>query len=589
MHRRVRSREVERDVSHLNDDFASAGPLELFVLALLTSAFSYLYLAVPKLSAQIYGESATHVYRPTIPLLLLGAVFAAYPARRESSLPYILLGVSCTAWSLFLKYAQVYFGIDAAIIRSLLDTYGSTLYQLGYQGHIGTNVLNDRLKLWTPVIASSVIDAIFMMPLTLVMVSMLRQRSRKTQLPAFVTLAVLLIVGLVVCTMLNSLKTIGASDIFQLVPLIAVLALLSSRTYKAVLANVLCCVIISWVLQATRTFSCDKLPHILLCATEVGGFQVLASAESVTGRISVIENDKYRLLKADHSLLGGEWMTDGAGQSIFTAFYMQSLAVHAFSPARSSLNVLQIGLGIGTATKSMLKSPLFEPPSSTLIIDVVELDPKVVEYAYRFFELPATISEPRLKVHVMDVQQFLVGTQNGTYDLISHDVFSGGSLAYSLFTVQFFKELKVKLSRGGILTVNFVYAPKIAQINLDSITHTLRHVFKHVVAYVESGRVEEINNMVFLCSDAEMWLNIPEAVKSPHNSLGQTARNMKSWRYDDLPLPTLDDSLVLQDESVDFGTSRAIIRKGERAMALSHWRLMRNLLPPPENEIWTSF
>lgn len=43
------------------------------------------------------------------------------------------------------------------------------------------------------------------------------------------------------------------------------------------------------------------------------GWSLLARQESITGYLSVMENfqPKYRVMRCDHSLLGGEWQTDG--------------------------------------------------------------------------------------------------------------------------------------------------------------------------------------------------------------------------------------------------------------------------------------
>ena len=46
-----------------------------------------------------------------------------------------------------------------------------------------------------------------------------------------------------------------------------------------------------------------------------GGLRVLNSTQSVTGRVVVAENiaDGYRVLRCDHSLLGGRWIKENEG------------------------------------------------------------------------------------------------------------------------------------------------------------------------------------------------------------------------------------------------------------------------------------
>ena len=72
-------------------------------------------------------------------------------------------------------------------------------------------------------------------------------------------------------------------------------------------------------------------------------------------------------------------------------------------PARARVqpairNVLFIGLGGGSAPKRFWRD------FPQLDLQVVEIDPVVVDVAYRYFEMPRS---PRLKVEVADGRRFL--------------------------------------------------------------------------------------------------------------------------------------------------------------------------------------
>ena len=77
-----------------------------------------------------------------------------------------------------------------------------------------------------------------------------------------------------------------------------------------------------------------------------GTTRLLASTDSITGRIVVAENlkDNFRFLRADHSLLGGRWIgeriTDpsGLGDSIYSAFVLQEAVRLVVRPKKAKVD-----------------------------------------------------------------------------------------------------------------------------------------------------------------------------------------------------------------------------------------------------------
>lgn len=584
----------KKEYSHKIETFGQwSGPkftysdlLRLLLLGALAAVFAVLYASLPRFLSQIYGSSAASTFRPTALILLVGFSSALVPAGPSLPAPSQLLGLTSIIWALFLAYGSVYFKYDVTLITSAFRTVDRLRGSSGRPTLQGS--ATEASSHWIPIVASSLVEFYLEAPLMAsIVVLLLRSTRSKTHVQALLSTSLLFGFGVLSLSAVTASSVAKTSTLFVLILILNVITALATNSRRDMYLSVLCLVFSLWCLGSTTTYSCGKMPHLLQCRLEVGGFLVKASTESTTGRILVLENDKYRLLVADHSLLGGQWRGEGDGQSIFSTFYMQSLSVYAFQPPRTNLDVLQIGLGIGTSTKMMLD--LFKSDTRHIQIEVVEIDLKVLEYAHDFFEVPRPSAEPRLRTNAVDALDFVKTLNNRSYDLILHDIFTGGSLAYPLFTRQFFQLLKLKLKHGGLLSVNYVYSPRLAQRSFESVTNTLRFVFSSVVVYVESGKLNEINNLVFLCSDGDIKLDIPDFEREALSNFGQTAKYMKDWQFPGLSSIPYDTSQILQDEDYDGGSSRTSIQHSDLLMSIQHWGFMRHLLPPPEDEIWISY
>ena len=83
-------------------------------------------------------------------------------------------------------------------------------------------------------------------------------------------------------------------------------------------------------------------------------------------------------------------------------------------------------------------------------VDIVEIDQAVYDYALKYFNLPENH-----RSFIMDAVKYINSTDNLSYDFIIHDVFSGGNVQPSLFSLEFLKQLKAKVRSGGILALVF--------------------------------------------------------------------------------------------------------------------------------------
>jgi spermidine synthase len=87
-----------------------------------------------------------------------------------------------------------------------------------------------------------------------------------------------------------------------------------------------------------------------------------------------------------------------------------------------------------------------------LRVDVVELDPEVIEVARRFFGLP---DDERLRVFAADGRAFLE-TAVDRYDVIVVDAYFETSMPYEFTTREFFELCRCRMGPEGVLAYNFV-------------------------------------------------------------------------------------------------------------------------------------
>lgn len=137
-------------------------------------------------------------------------------------------------------------------------------------------------------------------------------------------------------------------------------------------------------------------------------------------------------------------------------------------------NVLMLGMGAGTALKQMRGR-----------IDAVEIDPKVVEAAGKYFGIK---ENENLSVFVDDGRTFL--TTAGKYDAIITDAFQGGpDLPFYFATREFFSLLKEHLSDNGIVMLN-VLAYNARMELANAVASTIKAEFPSV--FIIDGGVNQI-------------------------------------------------------------------------------------------------
>jgi spermidine synthase len=155
---------------------------------------------------------------------------------------------------------------------------------------------------------------------------------------------------------------------------------------------------------------------------------------------------------------------------------------------------LIIGLGGATVVKRMWRD------YPEMRVDAVELDPDVVDVAYRFFALP---EDERIRVFVDDGRRF-VETAQDTYDIVLVDAFDEDRVPRPLTTEEFMRTLRDRLSPDGVAAYNFIGALKGQHSKpFRSLYRTLRNVWRNVWVFVVSDGIEtEGSNLMLFATDA---------------------------------------------------------------------------------------
>ncbi|KAH7392338.1 S-adenosyl-L-methionine-dependent methyltransferase [Phaeosphaeria sp. MPI-PUGE-AT-0046c] len=330
-------------------------------------------------------------------------------------------------------------------------------------------------------------------------------------------------------------------------------------------------------------------------------YTILARQESVTGYVSVLENNAdnaFRLLRCDHSLLGGEWLVTPEAyrkgqrqrESIFAVFVLLE-AIRLVEPMESSppplddsqKSALVIGLGIGTAPNAMI--------AHGINTTIVELDPVVHHYATKFFGLSrnhtAVIDDAVTYVSDKSV------TNPGSFNYIIHDVFTGGAEPVYLFTTEFMQGLYDLLVDDGVVAIN--YAGDLSLGSTRLVLNTIHAIFPACRLFRDQPPAEthqpgepDFINMVVICvkndhGKGNAAITFREPVQK--DFLGSIARQNFLMPRAELEVeykyvnPENGGRMMSKN---DVGELEKYHKEG----AVSHWRIMRTVLPAGVWETW---
>ncbi|MDZ4169698.1 MAG: fused MFS/spermidine synthase [Coriobacteriia bacterium] len=174
------------------------------------------------------------------------------------------------------------------------------------------------------------------------------------------------------------------------------------------------------------------------------GEEVIYRKDTAYHRLVVTEDNAERHLRFDRSHQSAMYLDDPYETSFHYPQYLH-LALAAKPDAK---RVLIVGLGGGSLVKRMWRD------YPQMRIDVAEIDPIVVDVAYRYFELPR---DERITVTAEDGRRFLAATDT-RYDIIVMDAYYADALPSHLATEEFFREVAAHLTPDGVVAYNVIGA-----------------------------------------------------------------------------------------------------------------------------------
>ncbi|KAI8938618.1 hypothetical protein NX059_004490 [Plenodomus lindquistii] len=324
-------------------------------------------------------------------------------------------------------------------------------------------------------------------------------------------------------------------------------------------------------------------------------YNLLARQESLTGYVSVVENhadNAFRLLRCDHSLLGGEWLVTPEAyrkgqrqrESIFAVFVLLEAVRLIEPPPTSTLarkndsqkSALVIGLGIGTAPNALI--------AHGVNTTIVELDPVVHHYATKYFSLSSNHTA------VIDDAVSYVSEKSisnpGSFDYIMHDVFTGGAEPVALFTTEFMQGLYDLLTPEGSVAIN--YAGDLSLGSTKLVLNTIHAIFPSCRLFRDTPAAKDqdpdapdfINMVIFCVKSPDATVTFRKATQK--DFLGSIARKNFLQPQDELEVKYkyVKDGKVMGRK--DVGELERFHKRG----AVSHWEIMRTVLPKGVWEMW---
>lgn len=210
------------------------------------------------------------------------------------------------------------------------------------------------------------------------------------------------------------------------------------------------------------------------------------------------------------------------------------------------------GGGIGPRT--------FHETDPSMLVDVVDIDPRVLEIAEEQFFMPVN---DRVRPHAADGRSWL-RDQEGGFDVLVLDAFTiGGRIPFHLATREAFELMRSRLSPGGIFIMNTNSALEGENAEIfRSIGATLETVFPSVQAFAHDVRLDpdprRSRNVIFIASDGELpspaeWASRASRF-TPRSSV--TRAMMMAMAQDLHPIPDLTGAPLLTDDHAPIETMR---------------------------------
>jgi spermidine synthase len=282
------------------------------------------------------------------------------------------------------------------------------------------------------------------------------------------------------------------------------------------------------------------------------GLTLLYESESPYNYIQVQEDTggtRYLFLNEGQGI-HSQWNPTDYGDGNRTwSFFLTAPYFNTPPFAPDSMESLAIiGLAAGTIARQ------YTHVYGAIPIDGIEIDPGIVSVAEQFFGMNAT-ELPGLRVHVEDGRYALNNLQQ-QYSVIAVDAYRPPYIPWHLTTVEFFQDVKSRLSESGVVAINVGRTSTDRRL-VDAMTNTLLQVFPAVHAM----DVPRSFNTILVATlvptlDANLAQNLDllpvtqgsllfDSLRIGVDSLVPLGHSDLVFTDDRAPLETLVDSLVI--------------------------------------------
>ena len=211
-------------------------------------------------------------------------------------------------------------------------------------------------------------------------------------------------------------------------------------------------------------------------------------------RLRVTDNAGIRLLKFERNrqssmLIDDPYETDFE----YPGYFHLAMAIRP-----DAARTLVIGLGGGTVVKRMWRDYPW------MHLDAVEIDPDVIEVARAFFALP---QDPRIRIFEAEGRGF-VRLASDIYDIVVIDAFDDDRVPVPLATEEFMRDVRDRMSEGGVIAYNYIGAIYGAESRLfRSLYRTASNVWRNLWVFpigLNEDVTDRTRNVILLASDTDV-------------------------------------------------------------------------------------
>lgn len=220
---------------------------------------------------------------------------------------------------------------------------------------------------------------------------------------------------------------------------------------------------------------------------------VIFEHESFYHHIEVSEQSEgkvtRRVLQLDSTMEGG--MDANTGDLILPYQQYWKLALLR-EPAK-----VGSALFIGAGAFGMPENVARDFPEAE--VDVVEIDPQVIEVGRKFFKLD---EYPKVNAHAGDARRFLLQSADKKWDLIFGDAYNGiRQIPPHLATQEFYQQIADHLETKGVFIMNLIAAVTGPKAELTSgMLATVRKAFPYVEVFSVGYRRDQTQNVILMAS-----------------------------------------------------------------------------------------